>query len=354
VDGVTAAAYEERLQENLSALLERFKSGLYRAPPVRRVHLPKAGAKDKTRPIGIPTLEDKVLRRAVPMVLEPVYEQDCLDCSYGFRPGRGAHQALQALWKGLMDMDGAGVIDLDIRAFFDSRDRTHLSAFLDQRVRDRVRPRALGKWMQARVMEAGAIGYPERGSPQGGVISPLASTIYLHAVLDTWFEQEVKPRLRGRAVLVRFADDALLAFAREDDARRVLEVLPKRFGVTLHPETTRLVDFRSPARTGGTSGSQRARSFDLLGFTHYWGRSRTGRWVVQRKTAKARFSRALGQIGDWCRRNRHPRGGGATAVSVNVVVPSGAPQPGLRGRPDGGRLVLRDAVLVAASGVLGQ
>jgi group II intron reverse transcriptase/maturase len=200
------------------------------------------------------------------------------------------------------------VIDLDIQSFFDSMGRKQLAAFLDQRVRDGVIRRALGKWMQAGVMEEGVVSYPERGSPQGGVISPLISNIYLHEVLDQWFEREVKPRLRGRAFMVRFADDALLAFAREEDARRVLEVLPKRFerfGLTLHPEKTRLVDFRSPARTGGTGGSQRERSFDLLGFTHYWGRSRTGRWVVQRKTAKARFSRALRQVGDWCRRNRH-------------------------------------------------
>jgi hypothetical protein len=140
------------------------------------------------------------------------------------------------------------------------------------------------------------------------VISPLVSNIYLHEVLDGWFEREVKPRLRGRAFMVRFADDALLACEREDDVRRVLEVLPKRFerfGLTLHPEKTRLVDFRSPSRAGEKPGSQRERSFDLLGFTHYWGRSRKGRWVVQRKTAKARFSRAVRQIGQWCRRNRH-------------------------------------------------
>jgi RNA-directed DNA polymerase len=308
VDGVTAAAYEERLQENLSDLLERFKSGLYRAPPVRRVHIPKAGAKNKTRPIGIPTLEDKILQRAVLMVLEPVYEQDFLDCSYGFRPGRSAHQALEVLWQGLMGIGGGWVIDLDIQSYFDSIERTHLNAFLDQRVRDGVIRRALGKWMHAGVMEEGVISYPERGSPQGGVISPLVSNIYLHEVLDHWFEHEVKPRLRGRAVLVRFADDALLAFEREDDARRVLDVLPKRFarfGLTLHPEKTRLVDFRRPSRTGEASGSQRGRSFDLLGFTHYWGRSRKGRWVVQRKTARTRFSRAVRQIGDWCRQHRH-------------------------------------------------
>ena len=307
VDGVTAEAYEADLHANLSDLLERFKSGRYRAPPVRRVHIPKDGTK-KTRPIGITTLEDKVLQRAVLMVLEPVYEQDFLDCSYGFRPGRSAHQALQALWQGLMDIGGGWVIDLDIQDFFGSLERTPLNAFLDQRVRDGVIRRALGKWMHAGVMDEGVISYPERGSPQGAVISPLASNLYLHEVLDTWFEHEVKPRLRGRAFLIRFADDATLAFEREDDARRVLEVLPKRlarFGLTLHPEKTRLVDFRRPSQAGQERGSQRERSFDLLGFTHYWGRSRKGRWVVQRKTAKTRFSRALRQIGQWCRRNRH-------------------------------------------------
>jgi len=309
VDGVTAERYEQRLHENLSDLLERFKSGRYRAPPVRRVHIPKDGAKKTTRPIGIPTLEDKVLQRAVLMVLEPVYEQDFLDCSHGFRPGRSAHQALQALWQGLMDIGGGWVIDLDIQDFFGSMDRRHLNTFLDQRVRDGVLRRALGKWMQAGVMEEGVISYPERGSPQGGVISPLASNLYLHEVLDTWFEREVRPRLRGRAFLVRFADDATLAFEREDDARRVLEVLPKRlarFGLRLHPEKTRLVDFRRPPpAVQKGSATQRERSFDLLGFTHFWGRSRKGRWVVQRKTAKARFSRALRQINDWCRRSRH-------------------------------------------------
>lgn len=292
VDGITAEAYEVHRHANLSDLLERFKSGRYRAPPVRRVHIPKNGTK-KTRPIGIPTLEDKILQRAVLMVLEPVYEQDFLDGSYGFRPGRSAHQALEALWKGLMAIGGGWVIDLDIQDFFGSMERSHLNAFLDQRVRDGVIRRVLGKWMHAGVMEEGVINYPERGSPQGGVISPLASNLYLHDVLDTGFEHEVKPRLRGRAFLVRFADDATLAFEREDDARRVLEVLPKRFarfGLTLHPEKTRVVDFRRPPKAEKEPRSQRERSFELLGFSHSWGRSRKGRWVVQRKTARTRFS----------------------------------------------------------------
>ena len=178
VDGVTAAQYEANLEANLTGLLERFKSGRYRAPAVRRVHLEKPGT-GKTRPIGIPTLEDKILQRAVLMVLEPVYEQDFLDCSYGFRPGRGAHQALEALWKGLMNLGGGWVIDLDIEDFFGSVDWGHLRSFLDRRVRDGVIRRAIGKWLNAGVMEAGELSYPERGTPQGGVVSPTLSNVYL-------------------------------------------------------------------------------------------------------------------------------------------------------------------------------
>ena len=174
VDGVTAAQYEADLEANLSGLLERFKSGRYRAPAVRRVHLEKPGT-SKTRPIGIPTLEDKILQRAVLMVLEPVYEQDFVDCSYGFRPGRGAHQALQSLWEGLMEFGGGWVIDLDIEDFFGSVDWGHLRSFLDQRVQDGVIRRAIGKWLNAGVMEAGELSYPQRGAPQGGVVSPTLS-----------------------------------------------------------------------------------------------------------------------------------------------------------------------------------
>jgi RNA-directed DNA polymerase len=307
VDGVTAEQYEADLEANLASLLERLKSGRYRAPAVRRVHIPKPGKAKKTRPIGIPTLEDKVLQRAVLMVLESIYEQDFLDCSYGFRPGRSAHQALDALWQGLMKMGGGWIIDLDIQSFFDDVDWEQLRSFLDQRVRDGVIRRAIGKWLNAGVMESGEVSYSDRGTPQGGVVSPLLSNLYLHEVLDLWFEHEVKPRLRGRAFEIRFADDAALVFEREEDARRVLAVLAKRFekyGLRLHPEKTRLVDFRSPPRSGG-GGSQRERSFALLGFTHFWGRSRKGRWVVKRKTAKDRFTRALRAIGQWCRAHRH-------------------------------------------------
>ena len=306
VDGVTAAHYEAELEANLTGLLERFKSGRYRAPAVRRMHLEKPGT-SKTRPIGIPTLEDKILQRAVLMVMEAVYEEDFLDCSYGFRPGRGAHQALDALWRGLMELGGGWVIDLDIENFFASVDWGHLRSFLDRRVRDGVIRRAIGKWLNAGVMEAGELSYPQRGTPQGGVISPMLSNVYLHEVLDEWFEHEVKPRLRGRAFEVRYADDAVLVFEHEDDARRVLGVLAKRlgkYGLRLHPEKTRMVEFCKPSKSQ-RGGSQRERSFAMLGFTHYWGRSRKGRWVVKRKTAKERLGRALREVGHWCRMHRH-------------------------------------------------
>ncbi|WP_317705651.1 group II intron reverse transcriptase/maturase [Methylomarinovum caldicuralii] len=299
VDGVTASQYAADLEENLTRLLERFKTGRYRAPAVRRVHLPKPGT-GKTRPIGIPTLEDKVLQRAVLMALEPIFEQDFLDCAYGFRPGRSAHQALERLWGGLMAMGGGWVIDLDIQNFFDDVDRDRLRNFLGQRVRDGVICRVIGKWLNAGVMEGGQLHYPEQGTPQGGVISPLLANLYLHHVLDLWFEQTVKPRLQGSAFEVRFADDAVLVFEREEDARRVLAVLGKRlakYGLRLHPDKTRLLDFRKPGRKG--------QSFQYLGFTHYWGRSRKGRWVVKRKTAQARLSRSLQAINHWCRMHRH-------------------------------------------------
>lgn len=308
VDGITMCEYEVDLETHLSELLTRFKTGAYRAPPLRRAYIAKGdGTK---RAIGIPTLEDKILQRAVLMVLEPIYEQVFLDCSYGYRPGRAAHAALEVLWKHLMDMGGGWVIELDIQSFFDTVSRDHLRDFLDQRVRDGVIRRVIGKWLNAGVMEDGAMSHPQEGTPQGTVISPLLSNLYLHEVLDHWFEQTVKPRLQGRAFVVRFADDAVLAFEYEADAQRVMAVLAKRFdryGLKLHPEKTRMVEFlnpqRRPRRAG--EGAHRGRYFDLLGFTHFWARSRNGRWIVKRKTAKKRFGRAVKRIAQWCREHRH-------------------------------------------------
>jgi RNA-directed DNA polymerase len=306
VDGRTAADWTANLEDNLQSLHDRFKTGTYRAPPVRRAHIPK-GDGARTRPIGIPTFEDKVLQRAVTMVLEAVYEQEFLDCSYGFRPGRSAHQALQRLWEATTEMKGGVVLEADIQGFFDNLVPAHLRSFLDQRVRDGVIRRAIDKWLKAGVLEEGRIIHPDTGTPQGGVISPLLANIYLHEVLDKWFEADVQPRLQGRAVLIRYADDFVIVFSSQRDARRVLDVLAKRFakyGLTLHPEKTRLVPFDRP-RGGVANSGTRPGTFDLLGFTHYWGLSFRGWWIIKRQTARSRFSRALKRVGEWCRTNRH-------------------------------------------------
>jgi group II intron reverse transcriptase/maturase len=306
IDGVVAADYEANLEANLEDLLGRIKSGRYQAPAVRRAYIPKADGTQ--RPLGIPTLEDKVAQRAIVMVLEQVYEQDFLDCSYGFRPGRSAHQALQALRNACMDARLCWVLDVDIRKYFDTISHEHLRAFLDQRVTDGVIRRMIDKWLKAGVLEDGHLHHATQGSPQGGVISPLLANIFLHHVLDEWYANEVRPRLRGRSTLVRYADDFVMAFAEVCDAERVLAVLGKRlerYGLMLHGDKTRFVDFR-PHRpdednhpgTGGTT-------FDFLGFTHVWGKSRRGYDVVRQVTAKSRLARGLAAANDWCRRHRH-------------------------------------------------
>jgi RNA-directed DNA polymerase len=310
VDGQTAREYTADLEGNLQSLLDRAKSGdHYRAPPVRRVYIPK-GAGSQTRPIGIPTFEDKVLQRAAVMALGPVFEQDFLDCSYGFRPRRSAHDALGALWKHTMAVNGGWVLEADIEGFFDAVDHAQLREMFRRRVRDGVLVRLIGKWLKAGVLEEGSVYHPETGTPQGGVISPLLANIYLHEVLDVWFEQQVRPRLKGRAFLVRYADDFVMVFETKVDACRVLDVLPKRFGkygLRLHPEKTRLVYFTKPRGGPKPPGSDKDHpgSFELLGFCHFWGRSRKGRWVVKRKTASSRFGRALHRIAVWCKVNRH-------------------------------------------------
>jgi group II intron reverse transcriptase/maturase len=228
----------------------------------------------------VPTLEDKVLQRAIVMLLEPVYEQDFLDCSYGFRPGRSAHQALDSLRQQTMNYQVGWILEVDIRKFFDNLDHGHLRTFFQLRVCDGVLLRLIGKWLKAGVMEDGSVSYPDAGSPQGGVVSPLLSNVFLHYVLDLWFVREVRPRLRHGAFLIRFAEDFAMGFRSYRDAQRVMEVLPKRFGkygLTIHPDKTRLVPFRSPSSTVAEQGEeprQRPGTFDLLGFTHFWSRSR--------------------------------------------------------------------------------
>jgi group II intron reverse transcriptase/maturase len=305
IDGQTAADYAQDLEANLQSLLDRAKSGeRYRAPPVRRVHIPK-DKPGETRPLGIPTFEDKVLQRAVAMILEAIYEQDFCAFSYGFRAGRSAHDLLETFRNRIMSMHGGWVLEADIRRFFDTVDHAQMRAVLRKRVRDGVILRLIGKWLHAGVMEDGRVSYPTAGTPQGGVISPMLANILLHEVLDAWWVQEVAPRLRGTGHLYRYADDFVAVFSSEEDARRVMAVLPKRFakyGLTIHPDKTRLIHFEPPRNDG--SGPKPG-TFDLLGFTHRWGRSRKGNWVVQQVTASSRLRRGLHRISAWLAKVRH-------------------------------------------------
>jgi group II intron reverse transcriptase/maturase len=306
IDGVTADYYAQNLRENLEGLLERLKSGRYRAPSVRRAYILKEdGTK---RPLGIPTFEDKLAQRAIVMLLEPIYEQDFLDCSYGFRPGRSAHQALDRLWKDIMQRGGRWILDLDISNFFGTIDHKQLRAVLDKRVRDGVIRRLIDKWLKAGVLEDGARITYSAGTPQGGVASPLLANILLHHVLDQWFDREVVPRMRGRSSMIRYADDVVFVFEDHQDCQRVHQVLAKRlarYGLTVHPSKTRIVDFRVVRRRDRNSGGHGNDSFDFLGFRHYWKRSRRGRWVVGRKTVSGRLARSLRKVHHYCRRYRH-------------------------------------------------
>jgi len=303
VDGVTAAEYEVGLWGRLERLVELLKSGAYRAPPVKRVYIPKAGSSTEKRPIGIPTYEDKILQRAIVMLLEPIVEREFYDFSYGFRPKKSAHQALERLWKESMGMNGGYVIDMDISKYFDTIDHGLLREMLRRRVSDGVITRIIGKWLHAGVMDGDKRLYPGKGTPQGGVISPLLSNLFLHEVMDDWFVRTVKPRLRGKASMVRYADDAVIICELKEDADRIYKVLGLRFakyGLTIHPEKTKLLDFRKPGDEQGKGNS----SFTFLGFTHYWSKSQKGKWIVGRKTDRNRFKRAIKAISTWCKTNR--------------------------------------------------
>lgn len=306
VDGQTGEDYAANLEQNLCGLIDRLKSGRYRAPPVRRHFIEKADG--GLRGLGIPSFEDKVAQRAIVMLLEPIYEQDFHDCSFGFRPARSAHQALRAVWKGITQRGGRWVLDVDVRKYFDSIDQTKLREFLARRVADGVVRRLIDKWLKAGVLEDGQLSYPDAGTPQGGVISPCLANVFLHYVLDEWFAAEVQPRLRGPSTLVRFADDFVVLLAYRDDAERVLRVLGKRlekYGLELHPDKTKMIDFRfrpTPSHDGQQGAL--ATTFKFLGFNHVWVTSVKGKAVVRQLTATDRVARALKAFNRQCRAMR--------------------------------------------------
>jgi group II intron reverse transcriptase/maturase len=304
IDEVTATEYAVGLWGRLENLVELLKSGNYRAPPVKRVYIPKAGNSNEKRPIGIPASEDKVRQRAIVMVLEPILEREFYNFSYGFRPDKSAHQALSRLWKESMNMNGGYIIDMDISKYFDTIDHDLLREMLSRRVSDGVITRVVGKWLNAGVMESGKLECPGKGTPQGGVISPLLSNLFLHEVLDDWFVKIVKPRMKGKASMVRYADDAIIMCELKEDAERIYKVLGLRFekyGLKIHPEKTKLLDFSKPKDGQGKGNSK----FIFLGFTHYWTKSRKGKWIVGRKTDSNKLQRSIKAISAWCKANRH-------------------------------------------------
>src|SRR5262245_28747225 len=304
IDGVTAETYAEYLEENLRDLHARLRSGRYQAPPVKRHWVSKADG--SPRAIGLPTFEDKIVQRAVTMVLGAIYEEDFHEFSHGFRPGHSAHQALAELREQCVGQRINWIVDADVSGFFDSLDQGLLQEMLQQRVQDGRILRLIGKWLHAGVLDGETLLQPETGSPQGAVISPLLGNLFLHQVLDEWYVHTVKPRLRGRSFLIRYRDDFILGCELEADARRIMSVLPKRFarfGLTIHPQKTALIAFGKPAaRAEGREGKS---TFEFLGLTHYWARSRQGYWVIKRRTAKKRLRRTLTALWQWCRSHRH-------------------------------------------------
>jgi RNA-directed DNA polymerase len=305
VDGVTKQQYGQNLEENLTDLHERLRAMKYRHQPIRRVHIPKD--KGRKRPIGISCLEDKIVQGALTEILGAIYEQDFLDSSFGFRPKRSAHDALRVLYR-TARQGGANVIfEADVASFFDTVHRRTMLEMLEERIADKSFMRLVGKCLHVGVLDGQVFTRPDEGTVQGSIISPMLGNIYLHNVLDKWFEQQVKPRLTGNATLIRYCDDFIICFERMDDAKRVKGVLNRRFEkyhLSLHPDKTRLINFRRPPLD--QKGGKGPGKFDFLGFTVYWRRNYKGPgWHLAAKTRKARLGRAIQSAYDFCRRHRH-------------------------------------------------
>ncbi len=308
IDGQTWEHYGQRLEENLQELSERLKRGAYRAKPVRRTYIPKADGRQ--RPLGVPTLEDKLVQRTVAEVLGAIYETDFKGFSYGFRPGRGQHNALDAVVVGIHWRKVSWVLDADIRGFFDAIDHEWMLKFIEHRVADRRVVRHIKKWLHAGVLEEGELRSQECGTPQGGSISPLLANIYLHYVLDLWVERWRKTQTDKSVIIVRYADDFIVGFQVRADGERFLNDLRERlreFGLELHGDKTRLIEFGRFAAVGRERhGRGKPETFDFLGFTHICAKTRkTGKFVVVRKTKRARMQAKLKEIKAELRRRMH-------------------------------------------------
>lgn len=306
VDEVTWAEYGERLDERLLDLQDRVHRGSYHPQPVRRVYIPKGDG--KLRPLGIPALEDKIVQQAAQMILEPILEAEFIGLSYGFRPGRSQHDALDALAEAIRRKVN-WVLDADIEAFFDTIDHRHLQAFLEHRIGDTRMVRLLMKWAKAGVMEEGKRHETDAGTPQGGIISPLLANLYLHYVLDLWVLSWRKKHASGEMYVVRYADDFVMGFQNEQDAmamRRALAQRIEHFGLKLHPQKTRVIEFGRFARESrARRGLAKPETFDFLGFTHIADKSRGGKFQLKRRTSRKKRRAKLARITEECERRRH-------------------------------------------------
>jgi len=307
IDGQTWEHYGQACQESLADLAERLKRGAYRAKPVKRAYIAKADG--RPRPLGIPTLEDKIVQRTTAEVLNAIYETDFVDFSYGFRPGRNPHHALDALYVGLLTKKVNWVLDADIRGFFEAIDHGWLVKFLEHRIADRRVVRLIQKWLNAGVLADGTRTWSETGTPQGGSISPLLANVYLHYVFDLWARWWRRKQAHGDMVIVRYADDFIVGFQHRAEAERFLTELRERFakfGLELHPEKTRLLEFGAfAAENRRRAGKGKPETFDFLGFTHICGKKRNGRFTVVRQTIRRRLQAKLSAVKAELRRRLH-------------------------------------------------
>lgn len=306
IDHVSWQGYGERLDESLGDLVARLKAKRYKPQPARRVYIPKD--EHSVRPLGLPTLEDKIVQKGMVKILEAIYEADFLDCSYGFRPGRSCHKAIDAVDKAIMTKRVNHVVDADIKGFFDNVSHEWMMKFLGVRIKDPSFLLLVWRFLKAGYMEAGEVVMSEQGTPQGGNLSPMLSNVYLHYVLDLWFERKLRREVSGQCYLVRYCDDFLCMVQRVEEAQHIRQALEERFAkfdLEIHPEKTRVISFGRYERENARRQKRRAHTFDFLGFTHYCGQSRKGKFIVGRKTSQKKFRKKCKELNAWLRAIRN-------------------------------------------------